>query len=362
MATQLGALATLTGRYEGGTPNAPPLIIGSHLDSVRDAGHYDGPLGVLLGISLVDRQNRAGRRLPFAIEVAAFGDEEGVRFPSTLTGSRALAGTFDTATLDERDQDGISRREALLAFDCVPDEWPACRMRAGTIGYIEAHIEQGPVLEAKGLALGTVTAIAGASRGAVTLTGLAGHAGTLPMEMRHDALTAAAEMLLAVERIGRSDPELRATVGQLDIPSSAINTVPGRVRFTLDIRSASDAKRLAAVAEISGAISRIGEARGVKAEVAISYDAPAAPCDERLMQLMDASVAACGLVPFRLPSGAGHDAMAFRGLLPLAMLFIRCREGISHNPAEHATPEDIALALDVMIDMAERLAESLPAS
>jgi allantoate deiminase len=356
MTTRLDAMATLMGRYEGTLPGAPAFIIGSHIDSVRNAGRFDGPLGVALGIALVSRLNAAGRRLPFALEIAAFGDEEGVRFPSTITGSRALAGTFDPAVLEERDQDGIRRRDALIAFGCDPDMWPASRVRPDTIGYIEAHIEQGPVLEAKGLALGSVSAIAGASRGVVTLAGVAGHAGTMPMEMRQDALAAAAEMVLAIERIGQGEPDLRATVGQLDIASPAINTVPGRVRFTIDVRSPSDARRTEAVRAIATQVQRIGSARKVQAEIAMGYVAAAAPCDTRLMQLLDDTIAGLGQPPFHIPSGAGHDAMAFRGVLPMAMLFLRCKNGISHNPAEYASPEDIALALAALEGVVERLA------
>jgi allantoate deiminase len=360
MATRLDAMATLIGRYEGAESGAPALIIGSHIDSVRDGGRYDGPLGVALGIALVARLNASGRRLPFAIDVVAFGDEEGVRFPSTLTGSRALAGRLDPAVLEERDQDGVRRRDALIAFGCDPDAWPTCRLAPGALGYIEAHIEQGPVLEAEGLALGTVTAIAGASRGVVTVQGVAAHAGTMPMSMRHDALAAAAEMVLAVERIGRGHPDLRATVGQLDIASGAVNTVPARVRFTLDIRSPSDPQRLAAADAIRAEIARIAAARGVMSDVAMGYVADAAPCDARLMNLLDEAIAGLGQTPFRLQSGAGHDAMAFRGVIPMAMLFVRCKGGVSHNPAEFASEDDIGLALAALEGLVMRLAAAGP--
>ncbi|MGL4728745.1 MAG: allantoate amidohydrolase [Bosea sp. (in: a-proteobacteria)] len=356
MTTRLDAMATLIGRYEGEKPGLPSLVIGSHIDSVRNAGRFDGPLGVMLGVALVAKLQAAGRRLPFTLDIVAFGDEEGVRFPSTITGSRAMAGVFEPSVLEERDQDGVRRRDALIAFGCDPDLWPACRLRPDTIGYIEAHIEQGPVLEARGLALGTVTAIAGASRGAVCITGAAAHAGTMPMEMRKDALAAAAEMVLAVERIGQSHPDLRATVGQLDIPSSAINTVPGRVRFTIDVRSPDDTRRTEAVRAIAGQVQHIAAARGVKAEITMGYVASAAPCDEQLMRLLDEAVSECGQTPFRLQSGAGHDAMAFRGVLPMVMLFVRCRAGISHNPAEFASNSDIALALAALEALVEKLA------
>lgn len=356
LATRQDSLGTLVGRHDGATPDAPALLIGSHVDSVRDAGRLDGPLGVMLGIGVVERLRKQGRKLPFAIEIVAFGDEEGVRFPSALGSSRALAGVFDPALLDERDQDGISRREALMAFGCEPDDWGQAAMKPGTIGYVEAHIEQGPVLEAEGLALGVVTAIAGCSRGHVTLTGMAGHAGTMPMRMRQDALAAAAEMVLAVESIGRSDPELLATVGQLDIPGSAVNTVPGQARFTLDIRSPLDARRHGAVEKVQAMIRSIAAARHITAEIAMGYDAPAAPCDPGFMAALDKAIVAGGQRSFHLPSGAGHDGMAFIGRLPIAMLFVRSKGGISHNPAEYSFPEDIGAALDAMTAFVEALA------
>jgi allantoate deiminase len=358
MTTRLDALATLVGRYEGAHDDAPALIIGSHIDSVRNAGRYDGPLGVMLGLALVDELRRTGTRLPFAIEIAAFGDEEGVRFASSLGGSRALAGALDPAIFDERDQDGISRREALMAFGCDPARWREAKARQDALGYLEVHIEQGPVLEAAGLALGVVTAITGVSRGVVQLGGVAGHAGTMPMPMRQDALVAAAEIVLAVERVGSSHPELRATVGQLDVPGGAVNTVPGQVRLTLDARSADDALRLKAVGMIRQEITHIAEARRITAKVTMGEEAMAAPCDSGLMQVLDQAVLAQGQTPFQLVSGAGHDGMALASAMPIAMLFVRCKGGISHNPAEHAAVEDIALALSVLTQAVHNLART----
>ena len=342
------SLGTVFGRLEGMQADAPTLYIGSHIDTVRNAGRYDGPLGVMLGLAVVERVRAAGEALPFAIEVVAFGDEEGVRFASALGSSRALAGVFAPALLNELDQQGISRREALVAFGCEPDNWARTAMRPNAIGYVEAHIEQGPVLEAEGLALGVVTAIAGCSRGVVQLEGVAGHAGTMPMHMRHDALAAAAEMVLAVERIGRSDPDLLATIGQLDVAGGAVNTVPGSLRFTLDVRSSIDAKRQGAMRQIEIDIARIAASRGIKARITIGYDAPAAPCDPAFMAALDEAVTAQGQRSFHLPSGAGHDGMAFIGKLPIAMLFVRSKGGISHNPDEYSAPEDIQMALEAM--------------
>jgi hydantoinase/carbamoylase family amidase len=278
-------------------------------------------------------------------------DEEGVRFATSLTGSRALAGTFDPASLDTADADGITRREALVAFGCEPATIPqAARDPARTLGYVEFHIEQGPVLEAEGLPLGLVTAINGATRGEILVDGAAGHSGTLPMAMRRDAAAAAAEIVLAVERIGRSRPDLVATVGRIEIPNGAVNVVPGRARLSLDVRSPSDGDRAAALADIRAAMASIAQARGVNARLETSYDMPAAPCDDRLTAALAKSFSRCGHRDFRLPSGAGHDAMSFRGRIPMAMVFVRCRGGVSHRPDEHASRADIAAALAVLED------------
>ena len=228
LSVRLDAAGTLVGRREGATADARTLLIGSHIDSVRNAGSFDGPLGIVLGIEALEILRARGARSPFAVEVLAFGDEEGVRFPTTLTGSRALAGAFDPAALDSADAQGVSRREALAAFGCDPARIGAeARDPARTLGYVEVHIEQGPVLEQRGLALGVVTAINGASRGEILVTGEAGHSGTVPMAMRRDAAVAAAQIVLAVEEIARATPDLVATVGRMEIPGGAVNVVPG---------------------------------------------------------------------------------------------------------------------------------------
>ena len=244
MSVRLDPLASVVGRYAGRDGSTQTLLLGSHIDSVHNAGRFDGPLGVVTAIEVVKAAFRAGKRYPFAIEVIAFGDEEGVRFATTLGGSRALAGTFDEKALDELDESTISRREALTAFGCDPSRVAAEKRSSDrTLGYVEVHIEQGPVLEEEGLPLGVVTTIDGVTRATIDVAGVAGHAGTVPMAMRHDALTAAAEMLLAIEERARRQPNLVATVGKLDVPRSAPNTIPGRVRFTLDLRSPIDAER-----------------------------------------------------------------------------------------------------------------------
>ncbi|MGA0564249.1 allantoate amidohydrolase [Ancylobacter sp. VNQ12] len=356
MRARIDAVGNVVGRYEGTDPAAKTLLIGSHIDTVRNAGRFDGMLGVVAAIELVGRLAAQGRRRPFAIEVVAFGDEEGVRFASALGGSRALAGRFDPALLDERDENGVSRREALVAFGCDPARIALeARNPANVLGYVEMHIEQGPVLEREGLVVAVVTAINGASRGRVRVSGESGHAGTVPMALRHDALAASAEMVLEVERLGATTPDLVATVGRLEGEDAAPNTVPGAVSFTLDIRSPDDGVRHAAVTALSRSIAAIAERRGVAARVDIGYEAPAAPCDARLQVGLADALARLGLPLRRMPSGAGHDAMAFSGRLPFAMLFVRCRDGISHNPAEYAAPKDIETGARVLADFIDHL-------
>ena len=287
MSVRIDATGNVVGRREGSAPNAPALLIGSHIDTVRDAGRFDGCLGVLTGIAVVAELAAKQVVHPFAIEVIAFGDEEGVRFTSALGGSRALAGTFDPAVLDERDEEGVSRRQALVAFGCNPDAIASeARSSATALGYVEVHIEQGPVLEAEDLSVGVVTAISGATRGIVEVTGEPGHAGTVPMLGRRDALAAAAEMVLAVEARAKGETDLVATVGRLALTNAAGNTIPGKVQFSLDVRAPVDAQRAAAVADIKAAIARIAAQRNVGAQVTLTYDAPATPCDARLMQLL----------------------------------------------------------------------------
>jgi len=357
MSVHIDALATVVGRYEGSDPAGKTLLLGSHIDTVRNAGKYDGNFGVIAAIAVVDRLKREGIKLPFAIEVLAFGDEEGVRYPSTLTGSRAIAGTFEQTALDDKDADGVSRREALLRFGADPDDAPRqVREPTRVLAYVELHIEQGPVLEAQGFPAGIVTAINGATRGTITVTGRSGHSGTQPMNMRSDALTAAAEMILAIERIGRDTPGLVATVGRIETPRGAVNIVPGVVEMSLDVRSPSDSERVGAVQRIETGIADIAARRGVTAKFVQSYEMPAAPCDPWLMDTLEQSFRHLGFTPYRLASGAGHDAMSFRGRIPIAMIFARCKAGISHNPAEYASPGDMEAATAVLNDFIRTLA------
>ena len=357
MQARLDAIGNVVGRYEGEAPDAATLLLGSHVDTVHNAGRFDGSLGVITAIEVVRRLAMSQRRRPFAIEVIAFGDEEGVRFPSTLSGSRAVAGTFDPACLSEVDKHGISRRDGLVAFGCdVSQIASEARAPSRTLGYVEVHIEQGPVLEQSHHAVGVVTGIVGATRGLVEIKGTRGHAGGVPMRLRRDALIAAAEMLMAIESRARQDDELVATVGQLEVPDGTPNTIPGLVRFTLDIRDPSDKRRRQAVSDITDRVRLIAEGRQVEAAVSLSHDAPAALCDRRLSDLLAASIErCCQMTPVWLPSGAGHDAMSFRGRVPMAMLFVRCKGGVSHHPAEYASTEDIDVAAEVLADFVDTL-------
>lgn len=355
MTVRHDAATNLIGRYDG-TGDGPPLLIGSHIDSVRDAGRYDGPLGIMLGIECVAALHAQGRRMPFAIEVIAFGDEEGSRFPAAMLTSRAAAGTL-APVADMTDRAGIALSDALAAADTTLAAMPDAR-HPGAIAYLEAHIEQGPALEADGLALGAVTGIAAQWRFACTVTGRAGHAGTSAMRLRHDALAAAAEMVLAVEAVARAGAEdLVATVGQLSVAPGAANVIPGAVSFTIDVRAADAAARDAAAEAIQARARAIAATRGVGFDVAPIHDLPASPCDPALTDLLVDAMVAQGHAPRRLASGAGHDAMAMAALCPTAMLFIRCREGISHDPAEHVATADAEAALAVMLAFIERLGE-----
>jgi allantoate deiminase len=354
MTAEIDALGSVVGRYGAERNDARTLLIGSHIDTVPDGGIYDGILGVVAGLAVVEELQRQKKRLPFAIEVLAFSDEEGVRFPSPFSSSRAVAGTFDTRLLSEKDTDGISRAEALKAFGCDPEGWAAvARRREDLLGYIELHIEQGPVLEAEGEALGVVRAIVGLSRGKVTVRGKAGHAGTTPMNLRKDALAAAAEMLLAFERIARAQDDLVATVGVVTVSPGAGNVIPATVSFSYDMRSSADATRVKALAQALGRCREIAEDRGVEVEIDMTSATPAAASDAGLVDALSAGI---GSEARTLLSGAGHDAMVFRGVCPQAMMFVRSRDGLSHHPDEYTNPEDIGLAVKALYDAVLALA------
>ncbi|MET0238494.1 MAG: allantoate amidohydrolase [Sphingobium sp.] len=351
MTTRIDPAANLVGHYAGTTDSAPILLIGSHIDSVNDGGRYDGPLGIMLGIECVASLSERGMRLPFAIEVIAFGDEEGSRFPASMLTSRAVAGTLDPAALAIADREGASLGEALAGFGLDVATMPTAAKAPGSVfAYLEAHIEQGPVLEAEGLALGVVTGIAAQRRLAVTMTGTPGHAGTNSMALRRDALTAAAEAVLAIEAVARAGKsDLVATVGRMIVGPGATNVVPGRVDFTVDVRAGLDADRDAATASILAALDEVAAKRGIGLGVEETQALEASPCDPGLTDKLARAVASTGQEPMRLVSGAGHDAMVMADLAPTAMLFIRCGGGISHNPLESVIPEDADRALAAMI-------------
>lgn len=352
------ALGNIVGCYAGADAHAPVVMTGSHQDSVRNAGKYDGLFGILSAIACVKDLHARGKRLPFALEIVGFGDEEGVRFGATLIGSKAMAGTFDPAWLDRTDTEGITMRQALADFGGDPDGIAALDRRGrNVIAFVESHIEQGPVLLNDGLALGVVTAIAGATRLRVTVTGLAGHAGTVPMGQRRDALTAACEMVLAVERhceTHRTEGGLVGTVGMLEARPGAANVIPQDVTFTVDVRSGDDAARRAAVAALRARFADIARGRDVDVGAEIFYAADAAPCHPALQAQLAAAITAQGLAVRHLPSGAGHDAMVFPPLCPTAMLFVRCgNNGISHHPDETLTAEDAEVATAALLHFLE---------
>ncbi len=356
MDATMDAIGNVVGRYEGLRTNAPALILGSHLDTVRNAGRYDGILGVITAVACVAALHAKGERFPFAIEVIGFADEEGVRFQSTLLGSRAIAGTFERAVLDRKDQAGIAMSEAMLTFGLDPGRvGTVARKREAVLGYVELHIEQGPVLEAENLPVGIVTSIAGITRATFEINGEAGHAGTVPMKLRHDAMAAAAEIIVAIETRARENPGLVATVGQIAAQPGATNVIPGRVKFSLDLRSPDDATRLAAYADIVAAAHAVGRRRGVGVGLDRSFETAAVACSAWLMVELERAVAAMALPRRRLPSGAGHDAMAMAALTDIGMIFVRCKGGISHHPAEAITAEDAETGARVLLEFLRSL-------
>ena len=361
MTTRTDAAGNLIGRYEGQTPGAPALLIGSHLDTVRNAGRYDGTLGVMLGIEVVAHFAARGERLPFALEVIGFGDEEGSRFPASMLTSRAVAGTLEALPLGAVDASGATLHEVLLHSGLDPARYLEAAYRPEqVVAYLEAHIEQGPVLEAANLGVGVVTAIAAQYRFKVSLRGVAGHAGTMPMSLRKDALAAAAQAMVAIEHIAAQGPaDLVATVGQLHVGPGASNVVPGQTTFSLDIRAGTAQVRDQATTRICEALQNIAAARCVGLDIELQNDLPATPCNPELTARLASSVThVTGQAAHSLVSGAGHDAMVMAALTPVCMLFLRCHEGISHNPAEAVRHDDVHTAELVMLDFIRALAAS----
>ncbi|HET9580537.1 MAG TPA: M20 family metallo-hydrolase, partial [Usitatibacter sp.] len=309
MSVRVDAIGNVIGRYDA-APGARALLMGSHFDSVRNGGKYDGVLGILVPIACVAELHRRGERLAHAIEIVAFSDEEGARFQTSFLASRALIGRFDTALLARRDADGVSLEDAMRGAGLDPAAIGSARIDPARIAaYVEVHIEQGPVLLREGLALGIVTGIAGGTRHLVRVRGESGHAGTVPMPMRHDALAAAAEMVLEVERRCGAGGSLVGTVGILKVKDGTGNVIPGEVELTVDIRAAEDAPREAAERDVFAAFEAIARRRGVAVEKTRTHGVRAVACAPWLQELLAASVERVGVEPRRLPSGAGHDAM-----------------------------------------------------
>ncbi|WP_370153897.1 allantoate amidohydrolase [Ferrovibrio sp.] len=354
MTVEHDAAGNVVGRYAGASSGAPVLMTGSHLDTVRNAGKYDGMLGVIAPLACVADLNRRGVRLPHAIELVGFANEEGTRFGDAMAGSRAIAGTFDAATLAKTDRQGVSMGDAYKAFGLDPAKIGGCARKPGSIAaFMELHIEQGPVLENNGLALGVVTAISGARRIRVEITGLAGHAGTVPMGQRQDALVAAAETVSFIERRCTGTETLVGTVGMMEALPGAMNVIPGRAVFSVDIRAGDDATRDAAWADIETEIRAICSRRRLTVAFTDLYRSTATPCHPALMDAAEAAITAQGVTTMRLPSGAGHDAATLAPLCPIAMIFMRCTRGISHNPLEAVIPEDVELATGALLHFIE---------
>jgi allantoate deiminase len=355
MHAHLDAIGNVCGRYEGDRPGLPCLMLGSHYDTVREAGKWDGPLGLITAISCVAHLHKRNLRLPFAIEITGFADEEGVRFASTLLGSRAVAGTFDESVLAAKDAAGISMREALVQFGLDPQHiGAAARVRRQLHAYVELHIEQGPVLEDLSLPVGVVTAISGATRLAVRMTGMAGHAGTVPMALRRDALAGAAECIVEIETFCRTDQDgLVGTVGYIHAMPGATNVIPGQVSFTVDVRAPSDAHRKLAVADVVRRIENIAKHRTLMLQVDVTHDNRTVPCAPWLRSQVSDAVAGEGYRVFELPSGAGHDGMAMIDIADVGMMFVRCRGGISHHPDEHVDKADVDAGARVLLRLIE---------
>jgi allantoate deiminase len=350
-------IGNLRGRYEGAAGSRSTLILGSHLDSVRDAGKYDGPLGVMVALGAVQRLHDNASRLPFAIEVAGFADEEGLRYGTTYLGSRALAGAFFAADLERADADDVTMADAIRDFGGNPQRIDDDRWSGGKLlGYCEVHLEQGPVLEAKGLPVGVVSAIAGQSRHQLTFTGEAAHAGTTPMGHRKDALVAAAVFVETVEAYAAGQEGLVATVGQLTLHPGAANVVPGEVTLSLDVRHPDDGERRLAAERLIDIAGQIGKHRSIAVTTNPISDNPTVSCSTRLTGVLEQAIKDLRITPVQLASGAGHDAVVMAGLTDVAMLFVRCKGGISHNPAESVTEDDVAVAIDVVSKFLELLA------
>ena len=356
---RIDAVGNVVGRYHGHTPEAKTLLTGSHYDTVRNGGKYDGRLGILVPMACVRDLHRAGQRLPFAIEVIGFAEEEGQRYKATFLGSGALIGHFNPAWLEQKDAEGITMRAAMEHAGLNPADIPALqRDPAQYLGFVEVHIEQGPVLNELDLPLGVVTSINGGVRYVCEMIGMASHAGTTPMDRRRDAAAAVAELLLYVEKRAAQDGDSVGTVGQLEVPAGSINVVPGRCRFSLDLRAPNDAQRDRLMADVRQELQAICARRNTRYTLEEAMRAAAAPSDAAWQKRWEAAVDALGVPVHRMPSGAGHDAMKLHEIMPQAMLFVRGENsGISHNPLESTTASDMQLAVDAFSLVLNQLAQ-----
>ncbi|GAB3956596.1 allantoate amidohydrolase [Spirosoma harenae] len=346
--TRVDAIGNVRGRWESTTIGANTFVIASHMDTVVNAGKFDGPLGIIMGLDLIETLKKTMQSLPFNLELIAFSDEEGVRFHTTYLGSKVVAGSFDETLLAKKDTNGISLHEVIqemsgsiagLTTDAIAkDDW---------LGYFEIHIEQGPVLYERKIPIGVVTDIAGQKRIEIAFRGVAGHAGTVPMDMRQDALCAAAEFILEVEQVARNQSNLVATVGKLAVTNSASNVIPGEVTCSLDVRSNDEAVLAGACQSLQNACLKLGEKRLVKIEWKLIQETAPVACDSALTNQLVKAIDASGFEVIRLVSGAGHDAVPISQIAPVAMLFVRCFKGISHNPLEDVEVDDLAAALQV---------------
>lgn len=350
------AAGNLRGLYPAAQPNSPRLLIGSHLDTVPNAGAYDGVLGVVLAVALLE--GLQGRRLPFGIEVVGFSEEEGVRFGTPFIGSRALVGRLDQKLLDVHDAQGISVRKAIENFGLNPEEIPQAELKNNTLGYLELHVEQGPVLEKLNLPLAAVEAIAGQSRLEFAFVGRANHAGTTPMHLRCDAITGAAEWISAVERLAHGVPGLVATVGKIEANPGAANVIAGEARLSLDIRHGSDEIRLRAVNDLIREAHEIAARRGLSVRESVLLNQAAVAMDSFLTAEIEKAILKTGCKPHRMVSGAGHDAMILAERFPAAMIFLRTPGGISHHPAESVAVEDVERAIECGLHLLDQLASS----
>jgi allantoate deiminase len=353
MTVRVDAIGNLRGLWPGPTPGSPRLLIGSHLDTVPNAGAFDGILGVVLGVAILEELR--GQHLPFAIEVIGFSEEEGVRFSKPFLGSLALVGRLDEDTLAHTDRSGISVRQAIEAYGLDPTQLPGADLANETFAYLELHIEQGPVLESEDTPLGIVEALVGQTRMELVFTGQANHAGTTPMHLRHDAMAAAAEWIVAVEDYAITHNGLVATVGKVDAAPGTGNVIAGKVTASLDVRHANDSAREASVIAILHFAETAATKRGVQVTASKQLEQPAVPLDPHLTTLLDKAATKAGFPTRRMTSGAGHDAMILAPVVPSAMLFLRSPGGLSHHPDETVLPQDVEAALATAMEFLAQL-------